>query len=69
MGQEKFEEALAELLQANKAYNSDTGVLNALGNCYYRLGRKEEALQALNASLSLDPDQEAVKKMIAEIKK
>ena len=69
MGQEKFEEALAELLQANKAYNSDTGVLNALGNCYYRLGRKEEALQALNASLSLDPDQEAVKKLIAEIKK
>jgi GWxTD domain-containing protein len=69
MGQEKFEEALAELLQANKTYNSDTGVLNTLGKCYYRLGRKEEALQALNASLSLDPNQEAVKKMIAEIKK
>jgi len=69
MGQEKFDEALVELLQANKMYNSDTGVLNTLGKCYFRLGRKEEALQALNASLSLDPNQEAVKKMIAEIKK
>jgi GWxTD domain-containing protein len=69
MGQDKAEEALTELLSANKIYNSDTTVLNALGRCYYRLGRKTEALEALNASLSLDPNQDAVKKLIAEIKK
>jgi len=69
MGQDKTEEALTELILANKAYNSDTTVLNSLGRCYYRLGRKTEALEALNASLSLDPNQEAVKKLIAEIKK
>jgi GWxTD domain-containing protein len=69
MGQDKPEEALTELLLANKIYNSDTAVLNSLGRCYYRLGRKTEALEALNASLSLDPNQDAVKKLIAEIKK
>jgi GWxTD domain-containing protein len=69
LGQEKFEEALTDLLLANRSYNSDTNVLNALGRCYYRLGRKAEALQALNASLQLNPDQEAVKKLIREIGK
>ncbi len=69
MGQGKDGEALTELLQANRIYNSDTTVLNALGKCYFRLGRKAEALEALNASLSLDPNQEAVKKLIGEIKK
>jgi tetratricopeptide (TPR) repeat protein len=69
MGQNKFEDALKDLLQANRIYNSDTGILNSLGRCYYRLGRKAEALDALNASLKLNPDQEAVKKLIQEIGK
>jgi tetratricopeptide (TPR) repeat protein len=69
MGLEKFEEALEDLRQANRMYNSDTSVLNALGRCYFRLGRKQEALDALNASLSLNPDQDAVKKLVDEIKK
>jgi GWxTD domain-containing protein len=68
-GQGKDEEAVTELQLANRIYNSDTSVLNALGKCYARLGRKTEALEALNASLSLDPNQDAVKKLIAEIKK
>jgi len=69
MGQEKYEDALTELLLANRIYNSDTNVLNSLGRCYYRLGRKAEALDALNSSLNLNPDQDAVKKLIQEIKK
>jgi len=69
LGQNKFEDALKELLQANKMYNSDTNVLNSLGRCYYRLGRKAEALDALNASLKLNPDQDAIKKLIQEIGK
>jgi GWxTD domain-containing protein len=68
-GQERFEEALIELIEANKIYDSDTNVLNALGRCYFRLGRKAEALNALNASLRLNPDQEAVKKLIQEIER
>lgn len=69
MGQEKYGDALAELLLANRIYNSDTSVLNSLGRCYFRLGRKAEALDALNASLKLNPDQAAVKKLIQEINK
>jgi GWxTD domain-containing protein len=68
-GQEKFEDALADLREANKIYNSDTTVLNSLGMCYFRLGRKAEALDALNASLKLNPDQDAVKKLIEKINK
>jgi tetratricopeptide (TPR) repeat protein len=69
MGQEKYEDALTELLLANGIYNSDTNVLNSLGRCYYRLGQKAKALDALNASLKLNPDQDAVKKLIQEINK
>jgi GWxTD domain-containing protein len=69
MGQEKYEDALTGLLLANRIYNSDTNVLNYLGRCYFRLGRKAEALDALNASLRLNPDQDAVKKLIQEINK
>jgi tetratricopeptide (TPR) repeat protein len=69
MGLDRQEEALAELLLANSIYDSDTNVLNSLGRCYYRLGRKAEALDALNASLKLNPGQEAVKTLIQEINK
>ena len=44
-------------------------VLNGLGLSYYRTGQKALALQALNASLKLNPDQAEVKKLIAEIGK
>jgi GWxTD domain-containing protein len=69
MGLDRQEEALAELLLANGIYDSDTNVLNSLGRCYYRLGRKAEALDALNASLKLNPGQDAIKKLIQEINK
>ena len=69
IGLERIEEALTDLLQANKIYNSDTSVLNTLGRCYWRLGRKSEALDAFNASLSLNPDQDEIKKLVEEIKK
>lgn len=69
MGQNKLEEALAALLEANKMYNSETNVLNALGKCYYRMGRKAEALTALKASLKLNPKQDDVQKLVEEIEK
>ena len=69
LGLERYEEALAELLQANRIYNSDTAVLNSLGRCYFGLGRKEEALEALRASLKLNPEQKAIRALIEEIEK
>jgi GWxTD domain-containing protein len=62
-------EAVEDLLQGNKIYNSDTLLLNSLGTCYVRLGQKDKALTALRASLRLDPKQDEIRKLVAEIEK
>jgi tetratricopeptide (TPR) repeat protein len=69
MGLGRYHEAIESLLQGNKIYNSDLRLLNSLGVCYYRTGQKAQALDALNASLRLNPQQEDVKRLVAEIEK
>lgn len=69
LGKELYDEAIASLLEANKMYNSDVSVLNTLGLCFYRTGQKVRALEALNESLKLNPDQAEVKRLVAEIEK
>jgi len=69
IGQGKYEEALADLQQANRMYNSDTSVLNNIGRCHQNLGRRAEALLAYRASLSLNADQPEIKKLIDELSK
>jgi tetratricopeptide (TPR) repeat protein len=68
-GKGSYEEALADLNQANKVYNSDTTVLNAIGKCCQKLGRKADALEAFNASLKLNADQPGIKKLVDELNK
>ncbi|MDD8015517.1 MAG: GWxTD domain-containing protein [Acidobacteriota bacterium] len=65
----RCEEAVPLLLEANKIYNSDTRVLNALGRCFHKMGDTTQALEVLKASLSLDPRQEDIKKLVDEIGK
>jgi len=67
MGKGLYTDAQVSLLEANKMYNSDLQVLNALGICYYRTGQKKNALDVLNASLKLNPDQPEIKRLVAEI--
>jgi len=69
MGLGNFGEAIETLLEGNKIYNSDIRLLNALGICYYRTGEKTRALETLEASLRLNPNQEKTKKLVQEIKK
>jgi Flp pilus assembly protein TadD len=64
-GLARYEEALADLTRANLVYNSETAVLNALGKCYEKLGRRAEARQAFDASLKLNPDQPEIRKIVA----
>jgi cytochrome c-type biogenesis protein CcmH/NrfG len=64
-----YADAQVSLLEANKMYNSDLQVLNALGMCYYKTGQKKNALDAFNASLKLSPDQPEILKLVAEIGK
>jgi len=69
LGKGQNESALVHLQEANKIYNADTRLLNSLGTCFYRLHRHGEALEALRASLKLNPKQSAVKSLIEEIEK
>ncbi len=69
LGMEKYQEAIESLLEGNKIYNSDVGLLNSLGLCYYKIGRKEEALDVLKASLRLNANQKDIKKLIDDIEK
>jgi GWxTD domain-containing protein len=69
MGKGQYDEAIASFQEANQIYDSDISLLNSLGFCYYRLGDKDKALQALRASLRLNGGQDEVKKLIAEIEK
>ena len=68
-GKGEYAKAVESLLEGNKIYNSDTRLLNSLGFSYYKIGRKREALEALKASLSLNPAQTEVKALIEEIEK
>lgn len=68
MGLGQYKEAIESLLEGNKIYDSDTTLLNALGYCFYRTGQKKQALEALDASLRLNPDQAEVKNLIQEIR-
>ena len=63
----RCEEAIPLLEAGNKIYNSDTRLLNALGFCYYKTGQKGQALEALKASLRLNPDQAEIKTLVDEI--
>jgi tetratricopeptide (TPR) repeat protein len=44
-------------------------VLNAIGECYSRLGNAPEALKAWEKSLEINPNQESIKKLIDELKR
>jgi GWxTD domain-containing protein len=67
LGLQRNDEAVQSLLSGNRIYNSDAGLLAALGTAYHRLGQKANALDALRASLKLDPNQPEVEKLIREI--
>ena len=67
MGKGEYEAAIASLVRGNRIYNSDVQLLNALGTCYYRTGRNQEALEALNASLRLNSGQKEIKELVGLI--
>jgi GWxTD domain-containing protein len=67
MGKGNYEKAISFFLEGNRVYNSDVQLLNSLGTCYYKTGQKKDALEALNASLSLNPEQKDIKDLINRI--
>ncbi len=69
MGMAQYEKAIDNLLEGNTIYNSDTGLLNSLGFCFYKTSQKTKALNVLKASLRLNQKQENIKKLVEEIEK
>lgn len=67
LGLKRFADSVSALGEANKIYNSDTRVLNALGEAYFGTGDKVRALQVLDASLKLNPEQPEARKLRDEI--
>ena len=64
-----YPDAIDNLLEGNKIYNSEVRLLNSLGFCFYKTHQKKKALDALKASLGLNSQQESIKKLIQEIEK
>jgi GWxTD domain-containing protein len=69
MGKGEYGAAIQSLLEGNRLYDSDTRLLNALGFCYYKTGKKSEARTALSASLRLNPEQPDIKDLAAKVEK
>jgi tetratricopeptide (TPR) repeat protein len=65
----EYRQAILNLEEGNKIYNSDTSLLNSLGNCYYETSQNEKALEAFSASLRLNPQQEEIRKLVQEIER
>ena len=66
-GKGLYMRAIESLEEGNRIYNSDTRLLNSLGFCYYKTAQKSRALEVLKASLRVNPNQDDVKKLMAEI--
>jgi len=64
MGKGDYGPAIQNFEQGNRIYNSDTRLLNALGLCFLRTGRKKDALEAFRASLKLNPQQLEISKLL-----
>ncbi len=68
-------QALGELAEAISYYKSylayfgtNLQILNSVGDCYFQLGDKEEALTAWTRSLELNPNQETIREKIESLK-
>jgi len=65
----RYDGAIEVLLEGNKIYNSDTRLLNTLAFCFWKAGQKARAVEAIEASLRLDPSQPEAKKLAEELKR
>ncbi len=65
----EYVEAITHFKDHLAYFGTNIKILNAIGECYRKLGNKEEALIAWQKSLELLPDQEQLRTLIKELKK
>ena len=64
----EFAQAISYYKDYLSHYGTNPNVLNSIGECYYQLGNKEEALITWEKSLKISPNQEKLKKIVESIK-
>jgi len=64
----EYAEAIALYKDYLNHFGTNIVVLNAVGDCYIKLGDTAQALAALERSLQLNPNQEAVKALVKNLK-
>ena len=64
----QYEKALNTLDKAVAQHGTDIQLLDLIGDCYLKLGKKEEALAVWQKSLEINPEQPEVKKKIQAVK-
>jgi len=64
----EFAQAISYYKDYLSYYGTNLQVLNSIGECYYKVGNKEEALIAWEKSLELNPQQERLKNLVQSIK-
>jgi tetratricopeptide (TPR) repeat protein len=64
----EFKDAVAWYQKALAFKGNIIEILNSLGECYFNMGDKDQALRAWKKSLEINPKQENIKKMIEKLK-
>lgn len=64
-----FESAIAHYQESLKHQGTNLNILNAIGECHYRLGNTAEALVAWEKSLEINPRQEEIRNLVQSLKK
>lgn len=65
----EFDKAIFLFNEVIERFGINTIILNSLGDCYFNLGKRGEALAAWEKSLEIMPDQPQIKERIESIKK
>ncbi|MCX7974141.1 MAG: GWxTD domain-containing protein [Candidatus Aminicenantes bacterium] len=65
---EQYDEASQYYQEYLSHFGTNLLILNSLGECFYRLGQREEALKVWQKSLEIDPNQENIKKLVDSLK-
>jgi tetratricopeptide (TPR) repeat protein len=64
----EMEQAIAFYKEYLDHYGANLLILNAVGECYWKMGNAEEALLAFERSLQINPKQEEIQKIVKAIK-
>ena len=63
-----YEAAVAYYLDYIGHFGTNINIMNSIGDCYFKLGRNEDALKIWEKSLELSPNQDRIRKQVEAMK-